>query len=134
RTPVIIISPNPAKAILVTLSCSLSAKIQPVTISTKAIAVIRSSRDSGPNSASALFAAAGASGVAPTPGGNKRASNHGKRRIAVNAGTDAAMSHFPKPRLTPYSCATRNAIGLGDVAVIQSAEEAARLALPQNIK
>ncbi len=54
---------------LVTLSPSRSAKIQPETIITNATAVMRSSRDSRPSAASALRAAAGASGVAPTPGG-----------------------------------------------------------------
>ena len=89
-----------------TLRCSLSAKIQPVTISTKDIAVIHSSRDKGPKSASAFLAAAGASGVAPTPGGKKREINHGNARIVMSAGTDEAISHFPKPTLTPYSRAT----------------------------
>ena len=119
---------------LVTLSFSASAKIQPETISTNAIAVIRSSRDSGPSSASAARAATGASGVSPTPGGNSRATTHGSSRIAVSAGTEAATSQLPKPISSPNSRATWMAIGLADVAVIQRAEETARLAIAQNIR
>src|SRR6185312_10695648 len=134
NTPVISNRPRPANATLVTFRFSLSANIQPVTISTNAMAVIHSSRDSGPSSASAFRAAAGASGVAPTPGGNKRASNQGSARIETSAGTDEAISHFPKPTFTPYFCATWIAIGFADVAVIHSAEETARPAMVQNIR
>ena len=97
-TPVISNRPRPVNATLVTLRFSLSAKIQPVTISTNAMAVIHSSRDSGPSSASDFRAAAGASGVAPTPGGNKRASNQGSARIETSAGTDEAIAIFQNRR------------------------------------
>ncbi len=96
--------------------------------------MIRSSRDSGPSAASALRAATGASGVSPTPGGKIRATTHGSSRIAVSAGTEAAMSHLPKPISSPNSRATWMPIGLADVAVIQSADETARLAIAQNIR
>src|SRR5207248_2679624 len=119
---------------LVTFKCSRSAKIQPTTIDTKATAVIHSSRDRDPKSANALRAAAGASGVSPTPGGNKRASNQGNVTIATSAGTQAAMSHFPNPTSKPYSFATCTAIGFADVAVIQRADDTAKLAMPQNIR
>ena len=119
---------------LVTLSFRWSAKIQPVTISTNATAVIFSSRVSGPIAAIAVRAAAGASGVARTPGEWSFATTSGNRRIAVNAGTDAATSHVPKLMVRPNSRATWMPIGLADVAVIHSAEETARLAMPQNIR
>ncbi len=119
---------------LVTFSPSLSAKIQPETISANATAVIRSSRDSGPNVASALRAAIGASGVSPTPGGNSRAINHGKARIAVSAGTEEATNHFPKPIWTPNCRATCIPIGFAEVAVIHKADDTARLAMVQNIR
>src|SRR5512133_412463 len=119
---------------LVAFICNLSANIQPATISTKATAVIHSSRDNGPNSASALRAAAGASGVEPTPGGKSRAMSQGNKTIHTSVGTDDAMIHLPKPTFTPYSRATCIAIGLAEVAVIQSAEDTARLAMAQNIR
>ncbi len=134
RTFVISSTPSPAKAMLVTLSLSESAKIQPATISTNAAAVIFSSRVRGPIAANAVRAAAGASGVAPTPGGNSRATTSGSRTMAVSAGTDAATSHLPKPMSRPKSRATCRPIGFADVAVIHSAEETARLAIPQNIR
>ena len=133
-TRVISSSPRPVKATAVTLSFSASAKIQPVTMSTNATAVIRSSRESGPSTASSLRAATGASGVLPTPGGNRYATTRGSSRIAVSAGTDATRSHFPKLIGTPNSFATWMPIGLAEVAVIQRAEETARPAIVQNIR
>ena len=112
----------------------MSAKIQPETISTNATAVILSSRDMRPSCASALRAATGASGVAPTPGGKNRATTRGSSRIAVSAGTEAATSHLPKPISRPNSFATWMPIGLADVAVIHSADDTARLAMPQYIR
>src|SRR5215475_15596075 len=90
-------TPRPAKATIVTLRFSLSAKTQPKTISTKATAVILSWRDSGPSVASALRASTGASGVLPTLGGNRRAITQGNAAIAAIDGTHAATSHFPNP-------------------------------------
>ena len=52
----------------------------------------------------------------------------------MSAGTEAATSHLPKSISTPNSRAIWIPIGLADVAVIQSAEETARLAMPQNIR
>ena len=119
---------------LVTFSPSLSAKIQPDTISVNATAVIRSSRESGPSVASALRAATGASGVSPTVGGNSRAINQGKARMAVSAGTQEATNHFPKPIWIPYCRATCIPIGFAEVAVIHRADDTARLAIVQNIR
>ncbi len=119
---------------LVTFSPSLSAKIQPDTISANATAVIRSSRENGPNAARALRAATGASGVSPTRGGNSRAITQGKARIAVSAGTQEATNHFPKPIWIPYSRTSCIPIGFAEVAVIQRADDTARLAMVQNIR
>ena len=63
-----------------------------------------------------------------------RATTHGNSRIAVSAGTEAAISHLPKLMSNPNSCATWMPIGLADVAVIQRADDTARLAIPQNIR
>ena len=119
---------------LVTLSCSASANIQPDTISAKATAVIHSSRESGPSSASILRAATGASGVSRTRGGKSQPMTHGRARIAVSAGTEATSSHLPKPISRPNSRTTCRPIGLAEVAVIQSADETARLAMLQNMR
>jgi len=54
--------------------------------------------------------------------------------FAVNAGTEAAMSQLPKPICSPNCFAIWIPIGLADVAVIQRADETARLAIPQNIR
>ena len=50
------------------------------------------------------------------------------------AGTEAAISHWPKPMLIPYCCATWIAMGFADVAVIHSADDTARLAMALNIR
>ena len=127
-------TPRPMNAMLVTLRPSLSAKIQPATITTKVTAVIHSSRDSGPMLAIAARAAAGASGVAPTRGGNSLETSRGNNPIATSAGTQEAMSQDPNPISTPNFCEICTPIGLADVAVIHSAEETARLAIVQNMR
>ena len=127
-------TPNPAKATAVRSSPNGFAMIQPATISANAIATIHSSRDIGPMSRRAARAAAGASGVALTTGGIQRYSIRGRSRIAASAGTDAATSHEPKPILRPACSASCTPMGLTEVAVSQSAEETARLAIPQNMR
>jgi len=119
---------------LITLRCSVSANIQPDTIRAKITAVIHSSRDNGPSSASSFRAASGASGVSRMRGGKSRATTQGSARIAVSAGTEATSSHLPKPISSPKSRTICRPIGLAEVAVIQSADETARLAMPQNIR
>lgn len=134
RTFVMSRRPKPKKATLVTLRCRASAKTQLSTMNAKAPEVIHSSRVSGPSVPSSLRAATGASGVAPTPGGNMLAITRGSNKIAIRAGTDDIISHLPNPISTPNCCATWMPMGLADVAVIQRADETARLAIPQNIR
>ena len=59
---------------------------------------------------------------------------HGSARIAASAGTQDTSSHLPKPISSPNSLTICRPIGFADVAVIQSADETARLAMPQNIR
>ena len=127
-------TPKPMKATLVVLSCSMLPKTQPATISTKVPAVIHSSRDIRPMAASSLRAAAGASGVLPTPGGKSCATIRGSSAIAMSEGTDEARSHFPKSISSPACWTICTAIGLADVAVIHNAEETARPAIEQNMR
>ena len=127
-------TPKPANAMLVTFSFRVSANIQPDTITTKANAVIFSSRESGPIAASAVRAAAGASGVSRTPGGKTRERIRGIATIAISAGSDAVRSHLPNPISIPKCCAIWMPIGFAEVAVIQRADETARLAMPQNTR
>ncbi len=126
--------PRPAKATAVRSSFSAPAETHPVTISTNATATTFSSRLNGPIERRAARAAAGASGVPRTPGGNSQYSTRGRRRTAASAGTDAARSHEPKLIFRPNWRAISTPIGFTDVAVIQSAEETARLAMPQNMR
>jgi hypothetical protein len=58
----------------------------------------------------------------------------GRRRMAASAGTEAATSHEPNPIVRPACSASCTPMGLADVAVSQSAEETARLAIPQNMR
>ena len=85
-------------------------------------------------SARSRRAAAGASGVFLTPGGKSHATSRGSSAIAASAGTDAATSQLPKPIVSPDSRAICTPIGLADVAVIQSADETARLAIVQYMR
>ena len=84
--------------------------------------------------ASSLRAAAGASGVLPTPGGKSFATIRGRSTIATSDGTAEARNHFPKSISSPAFCTICTAIGLQEVAVIHSAEETARLAIAQNMR
>ncbi len=93
-----------------------------------------SSRDSGPISSSCWRAAAGAAGVSVTPGGKIQKIRRGSRAMVTSAGTDATRSHLPKSTFSPCSAASDTPIGLADVAVSHSADETARLAMPQNIR
>ena len=127
-------APRPAKATAVRSSFSAPAVTHPVTISTNATATTVSSRVSGPMDRRAARAAAGASGVARTPGGNSQYSTSGSSSTAASAGTDAARSHEPKVIFRPNCCAISTPIGFTDVAVSQSAEDTARLAMPQNMR
>ena len=54
--------------------------------------------------------------------------------MAVSAGTHEARSQLPKPISSPNCFVTCTPIGLAEVAVIQSAEETARLAMVQNMR
>ena len=90
----------------------MSPNTQPATITTKVTAVIHSSRDIAPMPASSLRAAAGASGVAPTPGGKIFATSRGNIAIAMSDGTEEARNQFPKPISSPAFCAICTPIGL----------------------
>ncbi len=103
-------------------------------MNTKVTAVIHSSRDMRPMPASSLRAAAGASGVLPTPGGKNFATISGSSAIATSVGTDEARIHLPKSIDRPAFSAICTPIGLQDVAVIHSADETARPAIEQNIR
>ena len=115
-------------------SFSVPAVTHPVTISTNATATTFSSRLKGPIERRAARAAAGASGVPRTPGGKTQYSTKGRSSTAAIAGTDAARSQEPKLIFRPNCRAISTPIGFTDVAVSQSAEETARLAMPQNIR
>ena len=54
--------------------------------------------------------------------------------MVSSAGTEATSSQEPKLTLRPCSAASETPIGLGEVAVSQSADETLRLAMPQNIR
>ena len=54
--------------------------------------------------------------------------------LAISAGTEATSSHVPKSIFRPCSAASDTPIGLAEVAVSHSADETARLAMPQNIR
>ncbi len=97
-------------------------------------AVIRSSRDIGPMLASSARADAGASGVLPTRGGKSFETSRGNKTIATSAGTHDARIQGANPILSPNFSAICTPIGLAEVAVNQSADETARLAMAQNIK
>src|SRR2546430_6389786 len=112
----------------------LPAVTQPVTINRNATATTFSSRVNGPIDRSAARAAAGASGVARTPGGNSQYRTMGRSSTAASAGTDAASSHEPKSIFRPYCRAISMPIGLTDVAVSHKADETERLAIPQNMR
>jgi hypothetical protein len=127
-------APNPAKAMAVRSIFSVPAVTHPATISTNATATIFSSRDSGPIERRALRAAAGASGVPRTPGGNNQYSTSGRSSTVASAGTEAAKSHEPKLIFTSKWRAISTPIGFTEVAVSQRAEETARLAMPQNMR
>ena len=51
----------------------------------------------------------------------------------MSDGTAEARNHLPKVISSPAFCTICTAIGLQEVAVIQRAEEIARLAIPQNM-
>jgi hypothetical protein len=121
-------------ATAVLLSCSALPNTQPATITTNVTAVIRSSRDIAPMPARSLRAAAGASGVAPTPGEKISKTSRGNITIALSVGTEEARSQLPKPISSPAFCAIWTPIGLQEVAVSQRAEETARLAIAQNMR
>ena len=55
-------------------------------------------------------------------------------RIATSDGTEEARSQLPKLISSPAFCAICTPIGLAEVAVIQRADEIARLAIPQNMR
>ena len=84
--------------------------------------------------ASSLRAAAGASGVLPTRGGKSFATSRGSSPIAISEGTEEASKHFPNSISSPAFCTICTPIGLAEVAVIQRAEETARLAISQNMR
>ncbi len=63
-----------------------------------------------------------------------RATSQGSSKIAISAGTAATTSHLPKPMSTPNSLTIWTPSGLAEVAVIQSADETDRLAIPQNMR
>jgi hypothetical protein len=63
-----------------------------------------------------------------------RATTQGSSRSAVSAGTAATTNHLPKPIATPKSLTIWTPSGLAEVAVIQSADETDKLAIPQNIR
>ena len=88
-------------ATLVALRFSALPNTQPATITTKVTAVIHSSRDIAPMPARSLRAAAGASGVAPTPGEKIFATSNGNIRIAVSVGTDEARNQLREADLEP---------------------------------
>ncbi|NTV86733.1 MAG: hypothetical protein HGA21_08330 [Burkholderiaceae bacterium] len=100
----------------------------------KVTAVTHSSRDMGPISRSCWRAASGAPGVSVTPGGNTQKISRGSTAMTASAGTEATSSHLPKSTFSPCSAASETPIGFADVAVSHSAEEMARLAMPQNIR
>ena len=127
-------APSPMKATAVPLRPSEAPNTQPATISTKITAVTRSSRDMDPMLARSLRAAAGASGVAPTPGEKIFETSSGSITIAVSVGTEEASSQVPKPISMPASFAICTPIGLHEVAVSHRAEDTARLAIAQNIR
>src|SRR4029077_3236820 len=133
-TPASSSTPKPINATLVVLRSSLLPNTQPATISTKVAAVIHSSRDILPMLARSLRAAAGASGVLPTRGGKIFATMRGRRPSATSDGTAEASNHLPKLISSPAFCTICTAIGLQEVAVIQRAEEIARLATPKNMR
>ena len=101
---------------------------------TKVTATMRSSRESGPSAASALRAAAGASGVDVTSGVMIRCSRHGISAIAASVGTDEAMSHDPKVIVTPKLRAISAPSGLAAIAVNHNADDRLRLTMPENIR
>ena len=134
-TFVISSTPSPAKAMLVTLSFSVSAKIQPDTISTNATAVILSSRVSGPIAASAVARGGRRVGRRAHAGREELRDDQRQQRGSPSAPAPRpSTSHLPKPISSPNSRAIWTPIGLADVAVIHSADETARLAMPQNIR
>jgi hypothetical protein len=101
-------------ATAVRFSLKTPAKIHAPTMSAKVTAVTHSSRDSGPISRRAWRAAAGASGVSVTPGGNTQKIRRGSRAITVtSAGTEATNSHVPKSTFNPCSSRQRDADRIG---------------------
>ncbi len=59
---------------------------------------------------------------------------NGNMAIATSVGTEEAHSQLPNPISSPAFCTICTLIGLHDVAVIQRAEETARLAIAQNMR
>src|SRR6185503_15462339 len=59
---------------------------------------------------------------------------NGNTTMHVSVGTEAAISHDPKPMLMPYSLAIAAPSGLPAIAVSQSADERDRLTMPLNIR
>ena len=102
---------------LVTSRCSLSAKIQPETISTNATADPLVPRQRAQFGEGRAGRDRGLRRV--RDGRNRRATSHGSATIAVSAGTQETTSHLPKPTSSPYSRTTDRR--LAEVAVIQSA-------------
>jgi len=58
----------------------------------------------------------------------------GMRTIPTSVGTEAAISHEPKPIWTPRARAISAPNGFAAIAVNQSADERLRLAIPENIR
>ena len=97
--------------------------------------MIHSSRDIGPMPAISARAAAGASGVAPTPRRKELRDEQRQQRDRDerrHAGGEEPAD--PKPISSPDCRAICTPIGLAEVAVIQRAEETARLAMVQNMR
>ena len=102
----------------------------------------RDTRESGPALEEALWRGlclrgggeAVTTGVLPTPGETSFATSRGRSTIARSDGTEDARNHRPKSISSPDSFAICTPIGLQEVAVIQRAEETARLAIAQNMR
>jgi hypothetical protein len=109
-------------------------KIQPDTIRTNATAVIHSSRESGPDGRKGLARRDWSIRcLADTRREQTRAMIQGKATIAVNTGTEEAVSHLPKLISSPNSRTNWIPIGFADVAIIHNADDTARLAIVQTI-
>src|SRR6185503_13341902 len=59
---------------------------------------------------------------------------NGRTTMQTMVGTEAAISHDPKPISTPDSLAIAAPSGLPAIAVSQSADDSVRLTIPENIR